>query len=244
MSNGFVTNNTQKGIITQTLGNLITVWPLNVYQKKELVFQDVAPISSQYLKPGDWIQMEVEHGDVVVYREKIEPVLQTVVTVRGNVQLKTRIYFPNGINKNHEHMIGYSDDVGEVGIFFQCSELKADFSYDVWVSRPPRKLASLERRYNVHWCLARQTMIPLMKDHNTAKLLWKNQSSDDNSECFNSTLTESDINSHEIDFPYAVSFNDNALRRLYSDPKVREAVYQCSSDFARSIETYLSRTCD
>lgn len=37
----------------------------------------------------------------------------------------------------------------------------------------------------------------------------------------------------------ALSFNDNALRRLYSDPKVREAVYQCSSDFARSIEAYL-----
>lgn len=87
MSNDFITSNTQKGIITRTLGNLITVWPLNVHQEKELVFQDVAPISSQYLKVGDWIQMEVEHGDVVVYREKIEPVLQTLVTLRGNVQV-------------------------------------------------------------------------------------------------------------------------------------------------------------
>lgn len=87
MNNGFITNNTQRGVITRTLGNLITVWPLNVNQEKALVFQDVAPISSQYLKVGDWIQMEVERDDVVVYREKIEPVLQTMVTLRGNVQV-------------------------------------------------------------------------------------------------------------------------------------------------------------
>ncbi|EFO17332.1 hypothetical protein LOAG_11168 [Loa loa] len=243
MNNSFVTCSTQKGIITRTLGNLITVWPLNVQQKKEIIFQDVAPISSQCLKVGDWIQMEVKRGDVVAYREKIEPVLQTLVTLRGNVQVKTRLYFPNGINRNCEHVIGYSDDLGEMGIFFECPELKADFLYDVWVSRPPKKFASLEKRYDVHWYVVRQTMIPLMRDNRTT-LLWENQLVDDDSEHFNNTLTESNINSCEIDFPYVLSFNDNALRKLYSDPKVREAVYRHSSDFACSIEAYLRRLHD
>lgn len=91
MSNGLAASTTQRGVITRILGNLITVWPLNVHQEKALVFQDVAPVSSQYLKVGDWIQMEVESGDVVVYREKIEPVLQTLVTIRGNVQVLSLI---------------------------------------------------------------------------------------------------------------------------------------------------------
>ncbi|KAL3997194.1 hypothetical protein ACH3XW_9860 [Acanthocheilonema viteae] len=238
MNSGFITNNTQKGVITRILGNLITVWPLNVHQKKALIFQDKAPISSQYLKVGDWIQMEVERDDVVVYREKIEPVLQTLVTSRGNVQVKTILYFPNGINRNNEHVIGYSDDLGEVGIFFQCPELRADSLYNVWVSRPRKNFASLEKRYDVHWCLVKQTMIPLMQNDNT-RCLWENRSVDYNSEHFNNTLTESNVNSREIEFSYALSFNDNALRRLYSDPKVREAVYRCSSDLAHSIEAYL-----
>uniref|UniRef100_A0A0R3RGH5 RNA_ligase domain-containing protein n=1 Tax=Elaeophora elaphi TaxID=1147741 RepID=A0A0R3RGH5_9BILA len=238
MSNGLITSNTQKGIIIRTLGNLITVWPLNVNQKEALIFQDIAPISSQYLKVGDWIQMEVEHGDVVVYREKIEPVLQTLVTLRGNVQVKTRMYFPNGIDRNCEHVIGYSDDLGPVGVFFQCPELSDDFLYDVWVARPHKKFASLEKQYNVHWCLVKQTMIPLMRNSNRTKLLWENWSVNYDSE-HNNTLTESNVSSREVDFSYALNFNDNALRRLYSDPAVREAVYQCSSDFARSIEAYL-----
>lgn len=87
MNDGFMTRKTQRGIITRTLGNLITVWPLNVDQEKDLVFQDAAPISSQYLTVGDWIQMDVEHGDVVVYHEKIEPVLPTYVSLRGHLQV-------------------------------------------------------------------------------------------------------------------------------------------------------------
>ncbi|CAG9530473.1 unnamed protein product [Cercopithifilaria johnstoni] len=239
MSNGFITSNTQRGIITRTLGDLITVWPLNVHQEKALTFRDVAPISSQYLKVGDWIQMEVERDDMVVYREKIEPVLQTLVTLRGNVQVRTRLYFPNGIKKNSEHVIGYSDDLGRVGIFFRCPELRADFLYDVWVSRPRRKFASLEKHYNAHWCLLRQTMISLMQDGNITRPLWGNRPVSYNSEQLNNTLTESSVNSHGFEFSYALSFNDNALRKLYSDPKVREAVYRCSSDFAHSIEAYL-----
>ncbi|OZC08789.1 hypothetical protein X798_04204 [Onchocerca flexuosa] len=241
MNNGFITSKTQKGVITRTLGNLISVWPLNVHQEKELVFQDRAPISSQYLKVGDWIQMEVERGDEVVYREKIEPVLQTLVTLRGNIQVKTRIYFPNGINS--EHVIGYSDDLGKVGIFFHCPELKANSLYDVWVSRPRKKFASLAKRYNVHWYLIRQPVVPLIRDGN-ARFFRKIWSNDDNSEHFNSTLTENNVNSCEINFSYALNFNDYALRKLYSDPKVREAVYQCNSDFARSIETYLRKPRD
>ncbi|KAM3721978.1 DNA mismatch repair protein [Dirofilaria immitis] len=193
------------------------------------------------MKVGDWIQMEVEN-DNVVYHEKIEPVLQTLVTLRGNVQIKTRLYFPDGINRNHEHVIGYSDDVGRVGIFFECLELKANCLYDVWISRPRKKFASLGKRYNVHWYIIKQQpMIPIIRDGNTTRLLRKNWPVADNSEHFDNTLTESNVNSHEIDFSYALSFNDNALRRLYSDPKVREAVHQCNSDFASSIETYLKR---
>ncbi|VDK84261.1 unnamed protein product [Litomosoides sigmodontis] len=256
MNNGPVTSTTQKGVITRILGNLITVWPLNVHQEKALVFQDVAPISSQYLRLGDWIQMEVESGDVVVYREKIEPVLQTSVTLRGNVQVKTLLYFPNGINRSHEHVIGYSDDVGQVGIFFPCPGLRANFSYNVWVSRPLKKFASLEKRYNVHWCVVRQTIVPLMQDCN-ARLLYGSESVDysckhvntlteSTGECedFNNTLTENTFSSRDVGFSYALNFNNNALRRLYSVPEVREAVYQCSSDFAHSIETYLSISCD
>uniref|UniRef100_A0A8R1XMY6 Uncharacterized protein n=1 Tax=Onchocerca volvulus TaxID=6282 RepID=A0A8R1XMY6_ONCVO len=243
MNNGFITSKTQKGIIIRTLGNLITVWPLNVHREKEIVFQDKTPVSSQYLKVGDWIQMEVECGDEVVYHEKIEPVLKTLVTSRGNIQVKTRLYFPNGINSDCEHVIGHSDDLGKVGIFFQCPELRANFVYDVWVSRPRKKFASLAKHYNVHWYLIRQPVIPLVRDGNT-RFFCKNWSVDDNPEHFNSTLTENNVNSHEIDFLYALSFNDNALRKLYSDSKVREAVYQCSSDFARSIEAYLRKPRD
>lgn len=51
------------------------------------------------------------------------------------LQVKTRLYFPNGLSDCAEAIIGYSDDLGRVGIFFRCPELKPNLSYDVWVSR-------------------------------------------------------------------------------------------------------------
>lgn len=48
-------------------------------------------------------------------------------------------------------------------------------------------------------------MIPLMRDYDATRFLWENPSVDDNPEHFNNTLTESSINSREIDFSH-VSF--------------------------------------
>ncbi|VDM95326.1 unnamed protein product [Thelazia callipaeda] len=126
---------TQKGVITHTLGNLITVWPLNLNQEKEIVFNDFPTISSQTLHVGDWIQMEVDSGDIIVYREKISPILPTYVSARGDVRVKTQLYFPNGLVTRGKNLIAYSDDFGPIGIFFPCPEIDAKFSYDVWVTR-------------------------------------------------------------------------------------------------------------
>uniref|UniRef100_A0A915PX18 Uncharacterized protein n=1 Tax=Setaria digitata TaxID=48799 RepID=A0A915PX18_9BILA len=241
MSSGRVTSNTRKGVITRTLGNSITVWPLDVHQQQELIFEDMRPVSSQYLKVGDWIQMEVKFDSMVVYREKIEPVLPTYVAKGGNVRIKTRLYFPDGLFSNCELLVGYSNDLGRVGVPFQCSELKADFSYDVWVSRPRKRHALLEKQHNVHWFLVRQRLIPLIRNNEMVKPLYGNWPVDGSSEQFNNTLTENSVNSHENDFSYALSFNNIALKRFYSDPRIRNAVYQCNSDFAHSIESYLEQ---
>ncbi|VDK59558.1 unnamed protein product [Gongylonema pulchrum] len=54
-------------------------------------------------------------------------------------------------------------------------------------------------------------------------------------------LKKKDDSPPPYDFAYALRFNDEALRRLYSHQSIREAVYQHSPQFARSIEAYLEK---
>ncbi|VDK29383.1 unnamed protein product [Gongylonema pulchrum] len=195
----------ERGVITRTLGDTIHVWPLKTEQRKEIIFQDKRHLPTQYLKVGEWVEMEMRNG-VVVYREKIEPRLPTYVTAL---------------------MMGYSDDLGRVAILFKCPDLKPQFSYDVWVAR-----------YNFHWCLVRQTLIPVQQDVVSRPPASITSTAAPREDELNSTLTEN-TSASEYDFAYALRFNDMALRRLYSHQSIREAVYQHSPEFAHSIEDYL-----